>query len=243
MKRFSIIFFVLLIFFISGCSKVFVAKPVAFKMPSVYGNAVKMDKTFAAAEVFNNAKQAKKIFGFDVHGAGMLPVQVVFQNTGYRDFQVVVDQTFLEETNGNMWEVLTGDIAKSRATQNAQDKKALKEAGKKGVIAAGIGAVIGAIIGTVTGGNVVEAVGKGAAVGTGGGVVYGAVKALETDDAEQKALKDFKSTLIEQKTIKGGCITRGFLFFPGEAKKPKQLWLTLKDVMDEKIYAAHILFK
>ncbi|KPA11609.1 conserved hypothetical protein, membrane [Candidatus Magnetomorum sp. HK-1] len=243
MKRYSILSILILILFVNACSKAFVAKPVAFKMPSVYGNAVTIDKTLAAAEVFNNAKNAKKIFGFNVHGAGMLPVQVVFKNIGYRNLQVVIGQTFLEETNGNMWEVLTGDIAKARATQNAQDKKALKEARKKGMIAAGIGAVIGAIVGTVTGSNVAKAVGTGAAVGTGGGVVYGAVKALEQDDAEQKALKDFKNTLIEHKPIKGGCITRGFLFFPGEAKKPKLLWLTLKDTMSDKTYKTKIIFK
>ncbi|ETR67176.1 MAG: lipoprotein [Candidatus Magnetoglobus multicellularis str. Araruama] len=212
MKRYFLLF-VALIICISGCSKAFVAKPVAFKMPSVYGNAVQINKTLAAAEVFNNGKSDKKIFGFDIHGAGMLPVQVVFQNTGYREMQVIVDQTFLEETNGNMWEVLTGDIAKARATQNAQDKKAVKEAGKKGMIGAGIGAVIGALIGTATGSNVAESVGKGAAIGAGSGAVYGSVKALEQDDAAQKALKDFKNTLIEGKPIKGGCITRGFLFF------------------------------
>jgi len=243
MKYYVVIIFIIILLFINGCSKAFVAKPVPFKMPSVYGNSVSIDKAIAAAEVFNNAKQDKKMFGFDIHGAGMLPVQVVFKNEGFQDFQIVIDQTFLEEINGNMWEVLTGDIAKARATQSAQDKKALKEAGKKGVIAAGIGAVIGTIIGVATGSNVGKAASTGAVIGTGGGMVYGAVKALEKDDAEQKALKDFNNTLIEHKLIKSGFITRGFLFFPGEAKKPKFLWVALKDTINEKIYKKRIEFK
>jgi len=243
MKKSPIVGFIICLLFINACSKAFVAKPVPFKMPSVYGNAVTIDKTIAAAEVFNNPKQDKKLFGFDIHGAGMLPVQVVFENIGYRDFQVIIDQTFLEESNGNMWEVLTGDIAKARATQHAQDKKALKEAGKKGMIAAAMGAVIGAVVGTLTSSNVGKSVGTGAAVGVGGGAVYGAVKALEKDDEEQKSLKHFNNTLIEHKPIKGGCITRGFLFFPGEAKKPKILWLSIKDTMDGKTYQKKIMFK
>jgi len=243
MKQIKLFSVIMLLICFTACSKAFVAKPVAFRMPSVYGNAVKMDKTLAAAEVFNNGRYDKKIFGFDIHGAGMLPVQVVFQNTGYRDMQVVVAQTFLEETNGNMWEVLRGDIAKSRATQNAQDKKALKESGKKGLIGAGIGALIGAIISTATGSKVAETIGKGAVVGAGAGAVYGPVKALENDDAIKGALKSFNETLIEHKPIKGGCITRGFLYFPGEAKNPKQLWVTLKDAMNESVYKARILFQ
>jgi len=243
MKKLTIAGFIICLLFINACSKAFVAKPVPFKMPSVYGNEVRIDKTIAAAEVFNNPRQDKKLFGFDIHGAGMLPVQVVFENMGYRDFQVIIDQTFLEESNGNMWEVLTGDIAKARATQHAQDKKALKEAGKKGMIAAAMGAVIGAVVGTLTSSNVGKTVGTGAAVGAGGGAVYGAVKALEKNDEEQKSLKHFKNTLIEHKPIKGGCITRGFMFFPGEAKKPKILWLTLKDILEEKTYKKKIMFK
>jgi outer membrane lipoprotein SlyB len=244
MKRFTIIAFLFCLMLTMACSKAFVAKPVRFKMPSVYGNAVSIDKTIAAAEVFNKPRQDKKTFGFDIHGAGMLPVQVVFKNTGYTDYQVVVDQTFLEENNGNMWEVLTGDIAKARATQHAQDKKAIKEAGKKGMIAAAIGAITGAIIGTVTGDKIGKTAGTGAAVGAGTGAVYGAVKALEKDDEEKKSLKSFNETLIEHKIIRAGCITRGFLFFPGEAKRPKYLWLTLKDSFDGKrTYNKKILFK
>jgi len=243
MKRFRLIAFIFCLLFIVSCSKAFVAKPVRFKMPSVYGNAVRMDKTIAAAEVFNNSKIDKKIFGFDIHGAGMLPVQVVFENNGYVDYTVVVDQTFLEETNGNMWEVLSGDIAKARATHNAQDRKAIKEAGKKGMIAAAIGAVTGAIIGTLTKDNIGKTAATGAAVGAGTGAIYGAVKALEKDDEEKKSLKHFKETLIEHKRVRSGCITRGFLFFPGEAKKPKYLWLTIRDAYGDKKYNQKILFK
>jgi len=243
MKRINIVVFIIFLLFINACSKAFVAKPVPFKMPSVYGNSVTIDKTIAAAEVFNNPKQDKKMFGFNIHGAGMLPVQVVFKNIGYKNYQVIIDQTFLEESNGNMWEVLSGDIAKARATNHAQDKKAIKEAQKKGMIAAAMGAVIGAVVGTITSSNVGKAVGTGAAVGAGGGAVYGAVKALEKDDEVQKSLKHFKNTLIEHKPIKGGCTTRGFLYFPAEAKKPKLLWLTIKDTMNENTYKKKIIFK
>lgn len=243
MKRYSFIAFLFCLLFIMACSKAFVAKPVRFKMPSVYGNAVRMDKTIAGAEVFNNSSADKIIFGFDIHGAGMLPVQVVFENTGYVDYTVVVDQTFLEEINGNMWEALSGDIAKARATQHAQDKKALKEAGKKGVIAAAIGAVTGAIIGTLTRDSIGKSAGTGAAVGAGTGAIYGAVKALEKNDEEQKSLKNYKNTLIEHKPVRAGCITRGFLFFPGEAKKPKYLWLTIREALGGKTYNKKILFK
>jgi len=59
-----------------------------------------------AAEAYADPGKVKKAFGFDIRGARLLPVQVVIDNTGSHDLQVVPDQTFLVDDQGNMWNLL-----------------------------------------------------------------------------------------------------------------------------------------
>ena len=59
-----------------------------------------------AAEAFADPKKAEEAFGFDVRGAGFLPVQVIFDNEGTHLLKIVPEQTFLEDGKGNLWPIL-----------------------------------------------------------------------------------------------------------------------------------------
>ena len=52
-----------------------------------------------SAEAFTDAKKAEQTFGFNAHGAGLLPVQVTFQNDSGETAYVNVEQTFLIDQN------------------------------------------------------------------------------------------------------------------------------------------------
>jgi hypothetical protein len=74
----AMIVFVLLISF-AGCTS-YERQVVPFKMPQESPNAVNVDGTVIAARGFVSVEEAREAFGFDVRSAGILPVQVAFDN-------------------------------------------------------------------------------------------------------------------------------------------------------------------
>ena len=72
-RHISILLIFIGVLLFHGCSTSYKAKPLPFKTPTSYDNAVTVAGTQVAAKAFNDVKQAKEVFGFDIHGAGMLP--------------------------------------------------------------------------------------------------------------------------------------------------------------------------
>lgn len=210
---------------ISGCATSYKAQPLPFKAPASYGNAVEADKVVIGGEAFVDPKTAKNAFGFDIRGAGMLPVQVVFDNQGNHELEVDAQQTYLEDDQGNLWPILSSTIAYERATKYAQTKEAFKQGAHKGFLGAAAGSIIGAAIGIVTGEDFLSTVGKGAAVGAAAGSTLGGAAAYEADDARRAIVSDLKDKSLQNKTIAPQTIAHGILFFPGEATGAKTLRL------------------
>ncbi|NIS61418.1 MAG: hypothetical protein GTO13_12185, partial [Proteobacteria bacterium] len=102
-------------------------KPLPFKSPAAYHNATEVAGALVGAEAFVDPRATKDAFGFDIRAAGMLPVQVVFDNQGPHSFEIDVAQTFLEDTEGNLWPILDREIAYERATKYSQTKQIFKE--------------------------------------------------------------------------------------------------------------------
>ena len=87
-RHISFIGIAMAIIFLSGCAKSYKATPMPFKTPAAYNNAVHIGGAQVAAKAFAEAAEAKKAFGFDVRGAGMLPVQIVFDNQGGHSLEI-----------------------------------------------------------------------------------------------------------------------------------------------------------
>src|SRR5512140_2259685 len=68
---------------------------VPFKMPSAYPNATPVADATIAAKAYDNPDEAKAAFGFDIRGAGIYPVQVIFDNTGNHSLEILTDKTLL----------------------------------------------------------------------------------------------------------------------------------------------------
>jgi len=93
MKRNVFVLFTVIVMIIStlalGCSTAYKVKPMAFRMPSEYTNVTSVGRAQVAAKAFTEKTEAQEAFGFDIIGAGLLPVQLVwflmilylFQNT------------------------------------------------------------------------------------------------------------------------------------------------------------------
>jgi outer membrane lipoprotein SlyB len=209
----------------SACSSTYVVKPLPFKMPEAYPNAQEAGGALIGARAYVDSKEAQENFGFDVRGAGMLPVEIVIDNRGVHPLEINVGQTFLEDKEGNLWPILSKDIAYDRATKYAQTKEIFKSGAYQGFLGAVAGAAIGAAVGIVSGRNLGESVGKGAVIGgVGGGVLGGSSTYAEgADEARHAIVNDLQQKALKLQSLEPKNLSYGFIFFPGEAKSVKQL--------------------
>ena len=240
--KISAFFFMMLLIFAVACATTYKAKPLPFKLPASYGNAVEVEGAWVGAEAFADSKKAEEAFGFNIRGAGMLPVQVVFDNQGSNTFKIRAEQTFLEDEIGNLWPILADQTAYERATRYAQTKQIFKEGAYAGFLGATAGAIIGAAIGVVAGENVAVAAGKGAAVGAAAGATLGGVKGYTQDDARRAIIDDLNYKSLGNRPISPQTLAYGFIFFPGEAQSAKQLRLQLIEMDTGKIHVLQMKF-
>lgn len=228
-KGFKIIAMILSVLFTQSCSTAYKVKPVPLQTPAAIPNKVEISGCQIAAKAFVDPKTAKEAFGFDVLGAGMLPVQVVFDNQGLHSIEIVGHQTFLEDNKGNLWPILSSKIAYERATKYAETEKIFKEGIYGGFLGAAAGSLIGGAIGILTGSNVAEAAGKGAAVGGAAGATIGGAKGYNSKDARRDIISDLNEKSLENKPVAPNNLAYGFLFFPAEAGAAKQLRLQIRE--------------
>ena len=233
---------ILSVFLIFGCSTSYKEKPLPFKAPSSFANAVKVAGADMAAEAFDEKEKAKAAFGFDVRGAGMLPVQLVFDNQGQHSLEIDGQQTFLEDHEGNLWPILNTRIAYERATKYAKTKEVFKKGAYTGFLGAAAGSIIGAAIGIVTGDDIVRSIGEGAAVGAAAGSTMGGAEAYGSNDARRSITNDLREKSLQNTSIKPKSLAHGFLFFPGEAKSAKQLRIKITEQDTGKVHVLNLSF-
>lgn len=244
MKKYGSILIVSFFILISaGCSTSYKAKPLPFKSPASYENVVNIGGADIVAMAFIDRKETTEAFGFDILGAGMLPVQIVFDNQGPHSLEIVGHQTFLEDKKGNLWPVLSSKTAYERATKYAQTEQIFKKGAYSGFLGAAAGTLIGAAIGIVAGDNVGEAVGKGAAVGAAAGATLGGVEGYTSDEARRSITGDLREKSLQNRAIEPKDLAHGFIFFPAEATSAKQLRLQIQEKDTGKVHVLTIIFR
>jgi hypothetical protein len=226
----------------SGCSTAYKVKPMAFKMPSEYHNVTAIGNFQVAAKAYTDKTEAQEAFGFDILGAGMIPVQVIFDNQGPYSLEIDDSQTFLEDQTGNLWSILSNQIAYGRATKYSQSKSMIKGGAFHGLWGATAGGIIGAAIGIISGDNVGSAIGKGAAAGAAAGATIGSIKGYDDTDARREIINDLREKSLQNVPVGPQSIASGFLFFPGEAGSARQLRLQLREIETDQVYVSDFVF-
>jgi hypothetical protein len=221
---------------ISGCSKTYQVKPLAFRMPSAYGNMQMVSGAQVAAEAFSDKKAAQEAFGFDILGAGMLPVQVVFDNLGDHALEINGAQSFLENSEGRLWPILSTQLAYERATRGTTTQSMVKDSAFHGVWGAAAGALIGAAVGIVGGDNVAVAAGKGAAIGGAAGATIGSASGYNDNEARRAVVTDLREKSLQNRPVDPKSIAHGFLFFPSEALSAQRLRLQIQEKDTGNVY-------
>lgn len=231
----------LMVVWLSACTT-YERQVVPFKMPAAYPNATAVADATLAAKAYDNKEEATAAFGFDIRGAGILPVQVIFDNTGTHPLEILTDRTLLVDEENNLWPILDERLAYDRLSKTTELGKVVPEAAKGGLLAGAAGAVIGAAIGIVTGTNVAAAAGKGAAVGAAAGITMGGAKGLGESDVRQQIQEDLRNRSLEKRAIAPHEVAHGFIFYPGEAKKPKELRISIRTVDTKQVYPLILKF-
>lgn len=236
MKKYTLLVAAVFCFLVfSGCAR-YERTVVPFKMPAAYPNAREAGGALIASKAFDDAKEAKSAFGFDIVAAGVLPVQVIFDNKGVHPLEIISGRTYLVDKEENLWPVIDAKLAYDRIEKKTELGEIAPESTKSGLLAGAAGAVIGAAVGIVTGHNVGDAAMKGAAIGTAAGVTMGGTKGLSEGSPVQKIGEDLQKRTLEMKPIPPGEISHGFIFFPGEAKGAVELRLSIKEADTGKNY-------
>lgn len=239
-KAFTVVILIFCLFF-TACGPAYKAQPLSFKTPTAYNNSVRVADTVIGGIAFSDPETANAAFGFDIRAAGMLPIQLVFDNQGAKTLEINPDQTLLEDEQGNLWPILTEEFAYERATRYAQTKETFKEGAYKGFLGAAAGAVIGAAIGIVSG-DLGESAGKGAAIGAAAGATLGGTEAYASNDARSEIINDLSDKSLQNRYITAGNLSHGIIFFPGEAKSAKQLRLQLKEKESGQTHTVYLKF-
>mgnify|MGYP000912039720 CR=1 FL=1 len=215
---------------------------VPFKMPSAYPNATEVAGGTVAVKIFNDKKEAEAVYGFDIIGSGVIPVQVIFDNRGEHPIEILPSQTFLIDVQDNIWSILDANLAYERIAKKTQYGEVAPKAAKGGVFAGIAGAMIGAAVGIVTGTNVGNAALQGAAVGAAAGATAGGAAGLFDKDVQDKIRQDLQRGSLENKAVPAHQIAYGFIFFPGEAAQAKELRLRIGEVDSGKSHAVIMKF-
>ncbi|MHB8910289.1 MAG: hypothetical protein ACYDAA_15560 [Syntrophales bacterium] len=237
----TVLISVLSVVWLAACTT-YERQVVPFKMPAAYPNATRVADATIAAKAYDNAEEASAAFGFDIRGAGILPVQVIFDNTGNHPLEILSDKTLLVDEENNLWPILDERMAYDRIQKKTELGRVAPEAAKGGLLAGAAGAVIGAAIGIVTGRNVAAAAGTGAAVGAAAGITMGGARGLGDSEVQYQISEDLRKRTLEKRAVAPHEVAHGFLFFPGEAKRPMELRISLRATDTQKVYPLILRF-
>lgn len=225
----------------AGCES-YKQQVVPFKLPTAYPNVTSVAEAQIAAHAYDDAQEAHETFGFDIRGAGILPVKVVFDNTGTHTLEILTAQTFLVDADSNLWPILDQNMAYDRISRKTELGKVVPEAAKGALLAGAAGAIIGAAVGIVTGGGVGEAIGKGAAVGAAAGATIGGTRGLSDHDVQMQIRDDLDTRSLKKRAIPPHQVAHGFIFFPGEAKNAKEIRILIKATDTGQTYPLNLKF-
>ncbi len=224
-----------------GCTR-YEQRPVPILAPSAYPNSTQVFGVVVGGRIYADKAAATEAFGFDIVSAGVLPVQLAFDNATQNTVEIVPSQTFLVDPAQQMWNILEQNVAYRRLEESTEWGKLASEAGKGSVLGAAAGALVGAAVGIVTGENVLVAGGKGAAVGAAGGAVLGGAKGLSEPDTKQAIREDLRSRSLENKPIPPQAISHGVLYFPAEAASARTLRLQVRNAATGEVATATLGF-
>jgi len=90
---------------------------------------VEMEGLRIQATAYDDPDSAGAAFGFDIHGAGLLPLRFVLQNRSANPIRLIPSQIFLIDQGGQAWPLLTSEQVTTRlgSAGDAMSSKSLED--------------------------------------------------------------------------------------------------------------------
>lgn len=200
---------------------------VPVPLPDIQAEHIDVDGVLFSAKAYVNQDNAEAAFGFDIRGAGLLPVRIAIDNQSNAKVKLIDTQTFLIDHNNQAWPLLTAKMAHERIT-TVTGNKALDHNLVAELLLKTAGVASNLAIGVFTGGVGTVLVSATKEILTGS--INTANSEISKNKAAEKELNyDLEQHSLRDKTIDSGLVGYGFLFFPGleEARSAQTLRLTI----------------
>jgi hypothetical protein len=238
MRQVAALIFVLSILGV-GCAT-YEPKVTPFKLPEAYANVQRVADTYVGARAWAQETEARAAFGFDIVGAGLLPVQVSFDNRGAQTLIIVPSQTFLINDRQELFPVLSDTEAYDRIARGVQFKEGVKGLARGTLMGAATGALIGAAVGVASGGRAGEYAMRGATAGAVTGAIMGGMNAASDTQVPRTITDDLTRHDLKNLPIKPGELAYGLILFPREAGRPQALRLQLQDQDSGQVFTLNL---
>lgn len=232
---------ILPLFILSSCAT-YKTQYTGFRPAESYANKQVVSGITIGGEAYADKSVATDAFGFDIRGAGLLPVQVVMDNKSGSNLLIDPTQSFLIDNDGRYWNIIPNSLAVERVEKFTTAGEVVKGGAKGALIGATAGAILGAAIGIVSGNSIGEAAWRAGGLGAGAGAVIGGVKGGTDREREHRIADDIRTKGLEGKDIPDDHIANGFIFFPGEAPSAKGLRLQLMERETGKVHTVILNF-
>lgn len=222
-----------------GCST-YTPTVTPFKLPEAYANVQRAADTYVGARAWADDAQAREAFGFDIIGAGILPVQVSFDNRGAQTLVIVPTQTFLTNDRQEIFPVLSDAEAYDRIARGVKFKEGVKGVAQGSLLGAATGALIGAAVGVAGGGRAGEYAMRGATAGAVSGGIFGGLGSAGETEVPRTITDDLTRRDLRNRPIKPGELAYGLILFPREAGRPQSLRLQLQDQASGQVFTLQL---
>lgn len=206
-----LIFYALLITFIlSGCAAPLRTDTVSFNSPSAYQNKQEIDGLQIAVVPIDSLERSKEFFGTDLKAADILPVHLIVQNSGEKEFEINHQQVFGVTPDGKYTVAYSLNKTAEHVRRSSIGSTAVAGAVAGTLAGAAIGAGIGAGVG-YAGGDVSQGAATGAIIGGASGAAVGTAEGL-SDSFTVKFKQELANLAFEDRVIFPGDIQQGFIY-------------------------------
>ena len=240
MHRLAVSVLILTLVF-QGCAT-YEPRVTPYKLPEASANVQRVAGAYVAARAWDKEEEAQQAFGFNIIRAGLLPVQVSFDNRGGQTLVIVPSQTFLINQSQEISPVLSDTEAYERVRLGTGLQETVKGATQGGLLGTATGALLGAAVGVVAGHGAGEFALRGLTLGAATGAVLGGAQGATATQVPRSITEALSRRNLKNTPIKPGELAYGLILFPREAGRPQALRLQLQDRDTGQVYTLTLNF-
>lgn len=193
-----------------SCAAPLKTDTVSFKTPESYANHQTIDGLRIAVIPIDSLEKSEEIFGTDLWQAGILPVHLIVQNNGTKEFEINHAQIFGITPTGEMTSAYSLNKSAEHVRSSSIGTTAVAGAVAGAVVGTALGAAVGAGVGYAAGDAGTGAV-TGTAIGGAAGIAQGTAAGL-SDSFTVQFKRELANLAFGDRAIYPSDIQQGFIY-------------------------------